>query len=203
VDKERELPDWKQLYKDEEVEKMPWFYPGLDPDLEKALAKFHISSGTALDLGTGPATQAIALAKRGFTVTGTDLSEVAIRKARIRAEGAGLDIDFRQEDILDNTIETSFDLIFDRGLFHTIQPNIRREYIGHIHDLVRPEGHLFVKCFHHLETMEPGPYRFSPEELKDYFSGYFTILSIEETVFHGTLAPPPKALFINMKKPGI
>ncbi len=203
MDKEREFPDWKQLYKDEEVEKMPWFYSGLDPDLEKALAKFDISPGTALDLGTGPATQAIALAKMGFTVTGTDLSESAIRKARIRAEEAGLDIDFRQDDVLDSTFETSFDLIFDRGLFHTIQPDTRRDYISHVHGLVRPGGHLFVKCFHHLETMEPGPYRFSPDELKDYFSGHFTILSIEETVFHGTVAPPPRALFTSLQRPGV
>jgi 2-polyprenyl-3-methyl-5-hydroxy-6-metoxy-1,4-benzoquinol methylase len=200
---DREFPDWKQLYNDKEVETMPWFYPGLDPDLEKALSTFNIYSGSALDLGTGPATQAIALAERGFIVTGTDLSDTAIRKARIRAGEAGLEVDFRQDDVLDSTIETVFDLVFDRGLFHTLPPDMRRDYVDHIHDLIRPGGYLFVKCFHYHETMEPGPYRFSPEELKDYFSGPFDIVSIEETVFQGTLDPPPKAFFVSMQKPGI
>lgn len=30
--KQRELPDWKQLYQEKEVESMPWFNPELDPD---------------------------------------------------------------------------------------------------------------------------------------------------------------------------
>ncbi len=203
VEQEREFPDWKEFYKNEDIEKMPWFYNGLDPDLEEALNTLNIHSGTALDLGTGPATQAIALAEGGFTVTGTDLSGSAIREARIKAEELGLDIDFHQDDVLNSTLETSFDIIFDRGLFHTMKPTMRPLYISHVHSLVRASGYLFVKCFSHLETMEPGPYRFSPDEIKTYFSDHFSILSIKKTVFHGTIDPPPKALFMTMQKPGV
>ncbi|UCG79439.1 MAG: class I SAM-dependent methyltransferase [Nitrospirota bacterium] len=198
----RKFPDWKKLYKDREIEDLPWFYPGLDPDLENALDKFGISSGKALDIGTGPGTQAIALAERGFKVTGTDLSGTAIRKARIKAEEAGVTVDFRQDDMLDSTLGTTFDLVFDRGVFHTMQPDMRAEYLGYVYDLVNPGGYLFVKCFSHLETMEEGPHRFSPDEIRDYFSGKFEILSIDDTVYHGTLDPYPRALFTSMRKPG-
>ena len=38
-----------------------------------------------LDVGSGPGTQAIALARRGFRVTATDLSVAAVEGARQRA----------------------------------------------------------------------------------------------------------------------
>src|SRR6266508_2149245 len=67
----------EELYQQQEVESMPWFNPELDYDLEKALDELGLRSGSALDLGTGPGTQAIHLARRGFTVTATDISEVS------------------------------------------------------------------------------------------------------------------------------
>jgi methylase of polypeptide subunit release factors len=42
------------------------------------LERRKISKGKILDLGTGPTTQAIQLAKRGLQVTGSDVSEAAI-----------------------------------------------------------------------------------------------------------------------------
>jgi methylase of polypeptide subunit release factors len=46
--------------------------------LEEELEKRKISNGRILDLGTGPATQVIQLAKRGLQVTGSDVSQTAI-----------------------------------------------------------------------------------------------------------------------------
>src|SRR3972149_1382906 len=91
---------WEQWYGSTEPHDMPWFYPGLDPDLEKALNKLGIIGGRFLDLGTGPATQAIALAKRGFDVTGTDISTPAITKARKRADAQNVHVTFILDDIL-------------------------------------------------------------------------------------------------------
>ena len=61
---------------------MPWYNENLDLDLEEELERRKISKGRILDLGTGPATQAIQLAKRGLEVTGSDVSEATIRRAR-------------------------------------------------------------------------------------------------------------------------
>ncbi|MBU0769533.1 MAG: class I SAM-dependent methyltransferase [Proteobacteria bacterium] len=44
--------------------------------------KRGLTKGAFRDLYTGPSTQAIALLKRGFTVTGTDISESGIKKAK-------------------------------------------------------------------------------------------------------------------------
>jgi methylase of polypeptide subunit release factors len=70
------------LYREQKVESMPWFNPDLDPDLVLALNRLNLHTGTALDLGTGPGTQAIALAERGFKVTATDISATAVQQAQ-------------------------------------------------------------------------------------------------------------------------
>jgi len=180
---------------------MPWFHPGLDPDLRRALESMGIASGRALDLGTGPGTQAIALAERGFAVTATDISATAIAKARRRARKKGLAIEFREDDIVRSTIEERFDLVLDRGCFHVLAPRDRTRYIRAVAPLVAPGGHLFLKCFSHRETREEGPYRFTPAQVRELFGSRFSILSIEETVYQGTLDPLPKALFCVLEKP--
>ena len=83
---------------------MPWYNENLDYDLEEELNRREISSGKFLDLGTGPATQAVLLAKRGFKVIGSDLSEAAIKRAR-NVYAAEKDVDFVVDDILNSKLK--------------------------------------------------------------------------------------------------
>lgn len=197
---QREFPDWEQLYRNQDVESMPWFNPELDLDLDEALTNLNLQTGTALDLGTGPGTQAIALAERGFEVTATDLSETAIEKALAKAKEKGLDISFRQDDILNSKLDQKFDFVLDRGCFHVLPPEQRQNYIRVVDSLIKPKGYLFLKCFSHLETREAGPYRFTPEEIKDIFRSRFNVSSVKETLYYGTLEPLPRALFCVLEK---
>jgi len=179
---------------------MPWFNPDLDPDLDQALTKLNLHTGTALDLGTGPGTQAMALAARGFKVTGTDISSTAIEKAQAVAKEKGLDILWRQDDILKSSLDQKFDVVLDRGCFHVFPPEQRQDYVRVVDGLIKPKGYLFLKCFSHLETREAGPYRFTPEEIKEIFNSRFNVLSVEQTVYQGTLDPFPHALFCIVEK---
>ena len=78
-----------------------------------------------LDLGTGPATQAIWLAKRGFKVIGSDLSEAAINRAR-KTYAKEDNVNFIVDDILNSKFkDNEFDYIFDRGCFHVLLPSDR------------------------------------------------------------------------------
>ncbi len=45
-----------------------------------------------------------------------------------------------------------------------------------------------------------GPHRLSKQEIRDVFSNDFEIENIKDSIFHGTLNPSPKALFVVMKK---
>jgi 2-polyprenyl-3-methyl-5-hydroxy-6-metoxy-1,4-benzoquinol methylase len=142
------------------------------------------------------------LARRGFTVTATDISEAAIRLAREKAQKQGIEINWEQDDILDTRLDRQFDLIFDRGLFHVLEPGRRLDYVKVVSSLLKTGGYLFLKCFSRLQPGEQGPYRFTPEQIREIFGGRLSMLSIKETVYQGTLDPLPWALFCVMRREG-
>lgn len=194
------LPNWEQLYQEKAVDSMPWFYSDLDPDIEKSLTKLNLTTGTVLDIGTGPGTQAIILAERGFQVTATDLSETAVQKAAATVQGKGLNIGWQQDDILNSKLKGEFDLIIDRGCFHVLPPESRQDYVNVVNNLLKLKGYLLLKCFSSLETREGGPYKFKPEEIRDIFSTKLKVIYVEESVYYGNLDPHPLALFSTIQK---
>ncbi len=200
MEQQRPFPNWEQLYQQQSVETMPWFHPDLDLDLDRALTQLNILSGKALDLGTGPGTQAIALAQRGFTVTATDLSPTAIDKAKQIAAGKELNVNWQQDDILNSQLAPEFDFIFDRGCFHVLDPERRDDYVRVVARLLAPSGYLFLKTFSVLETREEGPYRFKAEEIETLFQNHFRLRSAHESVYYGTLDPLPRALFCTLER---
>jgi len=64
-----------------------------------------------LDLGCGTGGHAIPLAQRSYSVTGVDLSERMVEKARAKAAKAGLSITFRQGDIQCLKLGQTFDVV--------------------------------------------------------------------------------------------
>ncbi|MCK4268125.1 MAG: class I SAM-dependent methyltransferase [Actinomycetia bacterium] len=201
AEKKRNFPKWEQFYQEADMEKLPWFFRDLEPDVRTALKELDLHKGRALDLGTGPGTQAMGLAAIGFDVTATDISQAAVDHARNTAEAAGLEIDWRVDDILHTSLTDKFDLIFDRGCFHVLNAKSRPHYVADVSGLLNPGGYLLLKTFIAKEPEPEGPHRFAPEDIKKYFSPALEIISIRETVFQGTLDPLPRALFAIMRQP--
>jgi len=75
----------------------------------------------AIDVGTGTGQFAVYLAKLGFRVTGIDISEKMIQKAREHAERCNLDIDFQLQDA-ENLLfrDSTFDVVVSRNLLWTL-----------------------------------------------------------------------------------
>jgi len=63
-----------------------------------------------LDVGCGTGRHAIELTKRGYDVTGIDLSESQLESARKKAAQQHLEIDFQQQDARDLPFEDEFDV---------------------------------------------------------------------------------------------
>ena len=200
----RSFLDWETLYKNQEVESMPWYNESLDPDLELELDKMKIKKGSFLDLGTGPGTQAIKLSERGFDVTASDLSSTSIHKASVRYNNKmNNKIKFIVDDIVNSHLSSNeFDFIFDRGCFHVISPEKRSIYTEEVNRILKEGGLLFLKCFSEKEPVrDTGPYRFSNDMIKKTFeNSRFKVQGIRETVYQGTLSPLPKALFVVISK---
>ncbi len=82
----RKFPTWDDYYKNDKIEKMPWYNEKLDFDLEEELNVMQMNNGIFLDLGTGPGTQVMQLANKGFDVIGSDISETVIKRNKIMYE---------------------------------------------------------------------------------------------------------------------
>jgi SAM-dependent methyltransferase len=190
--------DWGNIYRTMKVTEMPWYSVNLDDDLQNALDKLGLKSGTFLDLGTGPATQAEKLAELGFTVTGTDISPDAIKLAKRTYKN----IEFIQDDILKTNLLKKFDFILDKGCFHVIDEDKREIYVRNVFNLLNYQGLLFLKCFSDkMPETGFGPHRISEKMIRDTFERYFIIEEIKDTEFKGDNNPQsPKALFVVMKR---
>jgi len=106
----------------------PWDTGKPDFNLIETVNGHPISGCRALEVGCGTGDNSIWLAQNGFHVTGTDLSEIALNKARKKATEANVTCDFRLVDFLQSSIETAhFGFIFDRGCFHSFNAEDDRE----------------------------------------------------------------------------
>ncbi len=77
--------------------------------------------GRALDLGCGSGIWTVALAQRGWKVTGVDFVPKALRRARERAEQAEVEVELLEGDVtkLDAAgVGSGFRLLVDFGCFH-------------------------------------------------------------------------------------
>jgi 2-polyprenyl-3-methyl-5-hydroxy-6-metoxy-1,4-benzoquinol methylase len=68
-------------------------------------------SKTILDIGCGTGRHAIELTKRGYKVTGVDLSESQLQRAREKAKENGVEVKFIREDARDLNFKNEFDLV--------------------------------------------------------------------------------------------
>src|SRR3954470_5848055 len=105
---------WNESYAS--GESLPWDTGTPDPLLVELITSRAIAPGRALEIGCGTGTNAIFLAQHGFDVLGIDISEVAVEKARAKAQGR---CRFEAGDFLAATPPGGpFQFVFDRGCFH-------------------------------------------------------------------------------------
>jgi ubiquinone/menaquinone biosynthesis C-methylase UbiE len=82
------------------------------------IAGFLPAGSAVLEVAPGPGFLAVELAKRGFAVTGLDISRTFVELARKNAESAGVSIGFQQGDASHTPFaDRSFDFLVCRAAF--------------------------------------------------------------------------------------
>ena len=75
-----------------------------------------------LDIGCGPGEFSILMAKAGHNVTGVDMTEAMLEKARLNAQNYNVDVDFVSMDVQNLQFEDdTFDLIISRNVTWNLQ----------------------------------------------------------------------------------
>lgn len=97
-----------------------------------------------LDCACGIGTQTIGLARRGHRVTGSDVSDVAIARARREASLRGLEVDFHVADMRDLSAlpEASFDAVVagDNALPHLLSDEDLGRALKSMAAVLKPRG---------------------------------------------------------------
>jgi 2-polyprenyl-3-methyl-5-hydroxy-6-metoxy-1,4-benzoquinol methylase len=218
----REIREWNKnaweqknhaMYETYAQNKWPWFNDKLDPDIEEYLAENGVKSLDILDLGTCSGSQGIELAKRGHRVVGTDISETALKQAKLAAAGeSGLTISFLMDDIAESRlIDNQFDLVIDRGCYHSICSFNHEEYVASLRRVLRPGGVVLLKTMSSEERRfvtfdKVGgrevqmPFHFTAEQLRTLLSPHFVIELLRDSYFYSSvLDDPARAHFVILR----
>lgn len=89
--------------------------------------------GPLLDLGCGSGIWAVRLAARGWQVTGVDDVPKALRRARERAQAAGVELRLVEGDVTTlsaTSVGSGFPYLLDFGLFHDELSDEQRRAMG-------------------------------------------------------------------------
>ncbi|NOZ07366.1 MAG: class I SAM-dependent methyltransferase [FCB group bacterium] len=173
---------------------LPWDTGKPNSHLLQFFSEEKITSGHVLDIGTGTGTNAIWLAKLGFTVEGLDLSPVAIEMAREKAAKASATVNFISGDFLRYEHKGQpFDVVFDRGCFHTFDtPAERNQFAEKVHELLAQNG-LWFSIIGSTDgpPRTTGPPRLSVREIAEAIEPKFEIRYIKAIQFEIVTTPFP------------
>jgi 2-polyprenyl-3-methyl-5-hydroxy-6-metoxy-1,4-benzoquinol methylase len=100
-----------------------------------------------LDIACGTGRHAVELARRGYRVTGFDLSEGQLRRAREKAAEAGVAVEFQRRDATEPHFVHEFDaaIMFCEGAFPLMETDAKNHAIlRHACAALRPGGKLLL-----------------------------------------------------------
>lgn len=106
--------------------------------------------GAALDVGTGSAVWGVELARRGWDVTGIDIVEKALNRARERIGKAGVEMRLMDGDVTrlgDAGFGSDFRLILDTGTFHGLTDDQRVAMGSGVDAVASPDATVILDCF--------------------------------------------------------
>jgi cyclopropane fatty-acyl-phospholipid synthase-like methyltransferase len=152
------------------------------------LAEAGKLQGRVLDVGCGTGEHVMLAASHGAEAMGVDVAELAIERARAKAQQRGISAMFEVGDVLHlDRLARQFDVITDSGVFHVFDDEERLLYINSVRSALRPGGMLYLMCFSDRQPGDWGPRRVSEAELRAAFVDGWSITSIEPAVFAVTI----------------
>ncbi|MBW2092864.1 MAG: class I SAM-dependent methyltransferase [Deltaproteobacteria bacterium] len=126
---------WRELF--------PYLFPkerfdAAEEEMTKALSLLKFKGKSILDLCCGPGRHSIALAKRGFKVTGIDRTSFFLKKAKERAR--------KEEDMRNFVRENAYDLVISMftsfGYFDRQEEDLK--VLQNIYRSLKPEGACLI-----------------------------------------------------------
>jgi len=142
-----------------------------------------------LDIPCGYGRHAIELARRGYAVTGVDLSPAFIAEAEKRSSAEGLPVKWRRQDMQSIRYSREFDASFCWGnSFGYLEPGATVEFVRAVADALKPGAQFILETGAVAESVLPdfkedtwaqiGDYLFLERHTYDIAAGRLEVHSI-------------------------
>jgi 2-polyprenyl-3-methyl-5-hydroxy-6-metoxy-1,4-benzoquinol methylase len=176
-------PSWNSVYEGSP----PWDIGRPQPAFVM-LADAGKFQGRVLDVGCGTGEHVMLAASHGADAMGVDLAELAIERARAKAQQRGISATFEVGDVLHlDRLGRQFDVITDSGVFHVFDDEERPLFVNSLRSALRPGGMYYLMCFSDHQPGNWGPRRVSQAELRAAFVDGWSVRSIEPAMFAVTI----------------
>ena len=140
-----------------------------------------------LDIGCGTGRHSIELSKRGYSVTGIDLSESMLEKAREKAEKQNLVIDFKKHDARDLPYISEFDvaIMLCEGGFPLMETDeMNYEILKNVSRTLKESGRLIFTTLNGLFPLYHSVEKFCASQTEDgnatYRSNTFDLMTFRD-----------------------
>ena len=147
----------------------------------------HNTSAAILDIGCGTGRHAIELTKRGYSVTGVDLSEAQLERAREKARQLNLSIDFQCHDARSLPFSNAFDtaIMLCEGGFPLMETDeMNFEILKHAAAALKSPGKLIFTTLNGLfplfHSIDQFHQKDSSDEGAHYASSGFDLMTFRD-----------------------
>lgn len=149
------------------------------------------AGGLALDIGSGPATNVLFLARQGLTAIGFDIALQALETGRRRIQAVAAELAARaclvQADITALPLhQAGASYILDVGCSHGLDPALRPRFVAGIVDNLRPGGYYHLYAFDRVAAMIDDPDRklrgMEAEEIVERFTPALEVVEIVRAI---------------------
>ncbi|MCV7383608.1 class I SAM-dependent methyltransferase [Mycolicibacter longobardus] len=186
--------DWDQAYRHPQAP--AWNIGAPQPEYAALIEQPGTVGDDVLDAGCGHAELSLALAERGHTVVGIDLSPTAVAAATAAAAERGLTTaTFAAADITALTgYDGRFSTIFDSGLLHALPAERREDYVRAMHRAAAPGATFYVLAFGvgaFTDHDGPTPTQFTEAQLRETVSTCWRVEEVRPAPLYATIGQMP------------
>lgn len=137
-----------------------------------------------LDIGCGTGRHAVELAKRGYTVTGVDLSKDQLNRAMEKAKKENVSVDFQVADARNLSFDREFDLVIMicEGAFPLMETDeMNYEILVNAQKALKPGGKFILTTLNGLFPLFNSTEKFLAEGGLQARDLHFDLLTLRET----------------------
>jgi hypothetical protein len=173
---------WNNRYQNNQF---GWDLGTISPPLKTYIDQLENTSISILIPGAGNSYEAEYLFKAGFANTFLiDFAPLPLRNFKTRMPQVS-DDHLICEDFFKH--QGKYDLILEQTFFCAINPSLRKEYVDHAHELLKPGGKIVGLLFDDKLNTDTPPFGGNKAEYIELFSGTFQIKTMEAC--YNSIAP--------------